>query len=151
MNYLLHSPSQIIARLLIDLGLGTLPLNPPLASAVWPVYASNEPSTPDNVLTIYDTVGLDHGRSMVTGEMFGPYGFQVRIRSVNHPTGYVKADGIHREMCEGVYQETVHVDAVTYLVHCISKVGDIMVLGKDPDSSRRLFTINAVAVINQVD
>lgn len=137
-NTLAHSPANIVQQLLISLGIG----NDPETSNLWPVYVSSEPDAPDNVITIYVTQGSGGGRLM-TGELFGLYGFQVRIRSATHPIGWAKADEIQTALAESVYDETVHVGAVSYLVNCISQVGDILDLGKDATSKRSVFTLNA--------
>lgn len=146
MNYLENSPAHIIARLLVELGLATLATD----NGLWPVYVTNEPSTPDNCITIFNTTGKDGGRSMIDGALLGHSGFQVRVRSHNHSTGWTKADAIQRDLAENVYDETVHVGDKNYLVHCVSNIGDVMDLGTDSSSKRVLFTINAITVINQL-
>ena len=143
---LTHSPADIVRRVLIDLGLG---VDPP--STPWPVFASGEPDTPDNCITVYDTAGLDHGRSMIDGELFGHNGVQVRVRSNSHATGWTKADAIQTGMAKSVYQETVTISGQAYLVHAIAKIGDVLTFGKEtPTSKRSLFTINALASIKEV-
>lgn len=143
---LAHSPAQIISQLLVELGLAAAPT----ATATWPVYVSNEPTAPDNVVTVYDTQGKDGGRAMFTGELLGFSGFQIRIRAKDHPTGWVKADTIQTTLAQEVSLDTVHVEDTDYLVHAVSNIGDVLSLGKDPNSNRRLFTINAIAAIRQL-
>lgn len=138
-----HSPADVLRRLLIQLGLGTAPETRPLES--WPIYASNEPSDPDNCITVYDTAGTDDGRSMIDGELFGHYGIQVRVRSLDHATGWLKADAIQTALAETVYDNAVTIGGSSYLVHSANKIGDVLALGKDvSDTKRSLFTLNAV-------
>lgn len=142
-NTLTHSPADIVRRLLIALGLGA---DPPSSS--WPIFAAHEPDLPDNCITVYDTAGVAQGRSMISGELFGTSGFQVRVRAKDHTTGWTKADAIQTDMAKAVYQEVVTISGTRYLVHAIVKIGDVLALGTEsPTSKRHVFTINAQAVL----
>lgn len=146
MNQLLHSPADVVRWLLIGLGVGT---DPSLSSA-WPINADKEAATPDNVITIYDTAGRDDGRSMIDGELFYHYGLQVRVRAVDHVTGWPKADQIRVTMAQQVYGNSVTIGTSTYRVHCIAKIGEVLRLGQEVGSSKRsLFTINATVALRQ--
>lgn len=134
------SPADVVRWILVALGVGT---DPELGSA-WPVYCSSEPDRPDNSITVYDTDGTDNGRTMVDGKLQRLFGFQVRVRSDSHGTGWTKADAIQTALAESVYQETVTVNGRSYLVHAVSRIGDVLPLGKEsPTSKRSLFTLNA--------
>lgn len=141
---MVHSPAEVIRWLLVALGLGT---DPNLALA-WPIYATNEPNEPDDCITLYDTTGTQDGRSMVDGELFQHFGFQVRVRSTDHRTGWVKAEAIRQALAKSIYQNLVSRDGSRYLVWCAAKISMVLVIGKDtPRSKRSLFTVNAVAPI----
>ena len=155
----LHSPAQIIQQVLIDLAAGTDP-TPwedeeaaiALGSvAAWPVFSVGEPSRPDNVITIYDTSPQSDGSSMVDGETWFHYGFQVMVRTTLHKNGFVKANYIHKALDEDVYNTVVTLTEpdVQYLIQSIS--GTLpLVLGKEtPSSKRDLFTINALATLRR--
>lgn len=143
---LTHSPADVIRYLLIDEGLGTLPS----VSGSWPVYAANEPDTPDNCITVYHTSNTIHGREMTAGETQEHEGVQIRIRSAGHNTGYVKADTIKRALDTSVSWNTVTISGTDYLVHAVHRTTGVLSLGKDLTNSRRdLFTINAVASLRQ--
>lgn len=144
MPVLPHSPADVLRQLLVDLGLGS----EPAALSLWPVYATSEPSSPDNCLTTYDTTGLTDARLMVTGEAPVHHGFQVRVRSADHQSGWAKANAVRTALAESVYQHTVHVGASAYLVHAVARIGDVLTLGSEsPTSKRRLFTLNAVVTL----
>lgn len=148
MPALLHSPADIISRLLVTKGQGVAPIVG--SPTPWQVYVSGEPPTPDQCLTVYDTTSQDDGRSMLTGETWQHYGFQVRIRALDHPTGYVKAEAIHTALDEAVYDEFVTIDGTTYNVHSVSAT-NLLCLGKEASSSgRRLFTVNGLSSIIRV-
>ena len=141
---LLHSPAHIVQRLIVSLGLGTLPS----AAGSWPVYATAEPQDPDNVITVYDTAGQSDGRSMIDGELFEHNGIQVRVRATTHEVGWPKADAIQTGLALSVYDETVTIDGTAYLIHSINRIGQVIPIGKEtPLSKRSVFTINALALI----
>ncbi len=144
------SPASIVRKLLVAKALGVEPVggnNPP----AWQVYWDSEPPVPDEVITVYDTTGHGAGRVMIDGELQGFYGFQVRIRSRTAAEGFAKGAEIQVAMAKRIYDDVVTVDGVRYLVHCVSKISDVMRLGKEnPTSKRLLFTVNAVTPIKMV-
>jgi hypothetical protein len=136
-----HSPADVVRRLLIDMSLGTLPSS----SGSWPVFATMEPTTPDNAITVYDTTSTKDGRLQVSGQMQEHYGIQIRIRSANPVDGYVKASAIAVAVDETAYQNSVSISSSVYLVHALSRTGGVLALGKEvPDSKRNIFTINVL-------
>ncbi len=132
-------------QLLVDLGEGVLPS----AGGSWPVYASQEPSTPDNAITVYGTAGLLRGRHGNDGEVQEAYGIQVRVRGVDHDTGWDKADGLAQALDKSVRLDIVTISGTQYTVYSANRRGTILNLGRDPETSRRLFTINYVVTISQ--
>jgi hypothetical protein len=148
---LLYSPADVIRQMFIDLQQGS----DPAGNTAWPVYAADEPSTPDNVITVYDTDGRDDGRTMPDGERQEHHGFQVRVRADDHPTGYAKARAIAVALDQSVTQRSVNLAGGQgthgYVVWSVSRTSDVLALGKEaPDSRRKLFTVNGVAHIRQV-
>jgi len=147
-----HSPADVIRCLLIDLGHGTTPS----ASSAWPIYVSIEPDTPDSVITVYDTSGVLHGRSQISGEMFEHPGIQIRIRSPEHPAGYRKADSIKEALDKSIkytgvtVEDQVGTGSGNYLVYSVSRKGSVNDLGRDTAASKRhVFTINATIALKQ--
>lgn len=148
-----NSPAEIIQWMLIKLGLASDPAN--TATQSWPAYATGEPSSPDNCITIYDTAGQDFGRSQIDGEILYHHGFQVRVRSDEHPVGYGKADAIRTLLAGGVRQVVVGIPLdntkSSYLVYNCNHIGPVITLGKEtPQTRRSLFTINAMVVVRQL-
>jgi hypothetical protein len=140
---LLHSPADVLRHLLIVKGLGANPDQ--FQTVTWPIYAASEPDRPDDCVTVFDTAGLDQGRSMIDGESWGPKGFQVRIRSLDHQTGWVKAYAILRSMAESIYQETVTIGAAVYQVWDIVGMSEVIPIGREIGKSKRhVFTINGM-------
>lgn len=134
-----HSPADVVRWLLIQLGIAA---EPPVTP--WPAYCSSEPNFPDDCVTVYDVAGVDDGRLMVTGEAPTHYGVQVRVRATDHATGYAKASEIRDTFAEDVLLETVTISDTTYLVQAMSRIGNVIALGKETPAGRRsLFTCNA--------
>ena len=137
---LTHSPADVVSRLLVDLGVGTDPAD----GSAWPIFAAGEPSLPDNVITVFDTVGRQQGRTHFDGETQEHHGIQIRVRSSTHLVGFTKARAI-AVVIDGQYQSQVVIGAISYVVHAITRSGDVNILGKEvPATKRNLFTINAL-------
>lgn len=148
---MVHSAADVVAHLLVDLGLAT----GPGPGAAWPVHVTNEPDLPDDCITVYKTEGRSPGRLMFTGETVMYPGVQVRVRSARPDTGWVKADAIRVALSESVYQRTVHmtIDGTHYhyLVHCLHEVGDVIHAGVDrPRSERDIHTVNVLVDLKQL-
>jgi hypothetical protein len=137
-SVLQNSPAEIVRQLMVLENVGTLPD----ASGEWPIYVANEPTTPDNCITVRDTAGVSHGRSMPDNALLEHFGIQVRVRAATHSVGWPKANAV-RLMLKDVYCAEATVDGVLYRVHALVKIGQILALGKEaPMSKRSIFTIN---------
>ena len=143
---LLHSQAEIVRQLMIDLALGT-------SASAWPVYFSNEPATPDDCLTVYNKVGVQHGRTHDDGVTQEHHGIQVRVRAMLHVDGYIKAKAVVDAFDQSVNNTLVTITDNTsritdYIIHAITRQNDVFSLGyESPTSRRRLFTVNAVVSI----
>ena len=148
------SPAKIIRKLIVDLGLATMPTQTPDAD-LWPAYYGKEPPKPDNCITVRTTDGGDYARVMVDGQILGPFGFQVRIRAKDEQTGWKKANDIQKGFAFNVLRRTVYIGPTdnrrVYLIHAVSKIGDVLPIGADtPTSQRFIHTLNAVVNIRQL-
>jgi hypothetical protein len=131
--------------LLVELGLGE---DPP--SVIWPIRVASEPDSPDNHITVFDTLGVTRGRTNPNGEVQLRHGFQIRVRSATHEVGYAKLNNIAIEL-DTVYQHVITIDASRYLVHAITQRGDIIPLGKEvPLAKRNLFTLNGFISVREL-
>lgn len=146
MPALTHSPADIIRYLLVGLGGGVLPS----AGGDWPIYVSQEPTTPDNVITLYNTAGIKDGRLMPTGEVQEHPGVQIRVRATDDNTGWTKAEALAILLDETVLINQVNISTSVYIVYSVSRSPGPLVLGKEvADSKRDLFTINITTSIRQ--
>ncbi len=144
---LANSPAEIIANLLVNKAYGT----DPSLNQTWPIEVADEPDSPDNVITIYDTGSISSGRSMVDGQQLEHYSIQIRVRSQTHPVGWTKINQIAKGMDENIYLDTVTIGSNVYKVHAISRRGGIFPLGKEyPQSQRSLFVVTGQCSIRQI-
>jgi hypothetical protein len=87
---------------------------------------------------------------MNTGEREEYPGFQVRVRSLDHPTGALKANQIADALDTAVRLTNVAISTYTYLVYCVSRTGNVLAGGKEsPTSKRKLFFVNGVVRLSR--
>lgn len=140
------SPADILRRVLIAIGIAG---DPPIIT--WPCYTSNEPASPDNVITTYDVTGRDNGRLQIDGNRVQMYGVQIRVRSVTHTVGYAKTKEIATALDIQVYDTVVQIASINWLVHSVSRSSDVIAVGKDVSNSRRsIFTLNVLIHAKQL-
>lgn len=150
---LANSAADVLGILLVDLGLGTAPVTVG-RQGEWPVYTEDEPDTPDNCITIYDTEGVGRGKTMPDGEVQEAHGIQVRVRAKTHTVGFAKAREIAVTL-DPLSMRTVSVPTgnVTnrYRIWSLSRIGDVLAIGKQfPANKRRLFTLNYLVSLRQL-
>lgn len=138
-----HSPADVIAYLLLDLGLGS-------DGGVWPVYVTTEPDSPDDLLVVSNTQGSDSGRTAVDGEVLSHYGFQVMVRCADEARGSRKAYQLRTALSKVLPTVVVcgTANRTRYLVPAVSRIGQIVHMGRGrPGDGRNRFTLNAVSAV----
>jgi hypothetical protein len=139
-----HFPADIIRQLLIDLGVGS-----EITAADWPAFSQKEPDSPDNAITVFDTMGRDLGRTnpdMVRSER---YGIQVRVRGGDIDAAGVRARSVAMAL-DSVVRRPVVIDATLYLVLGFVRSGPVLRLGIDaPSSGRWIFVVNGLASLQK--
>lgn len=147
-----RSPSEVVQQLLIDGGVCTEGGQ----GGAWPAFATSEPDDldglADEIVVTYDTQGIDDLRTMNDGKLYAHHGVQVLVRAATHGRGYGKASAIRAYLSESVRQTytTVAGDA-RYLVHAVTKIGDVIPIGRDsPTSKRLMFTVNVTVAMTKV-
>lgn len=142
-----HSPADILRYLLISLGV----VSDPTPAADWPCYCSQEPNSPDRVVTTFDADGRILGREQLDGGLLERFGVQIRIRSNRHTDGWAKADAIRRELDREILRETIVVGSSTYCVQSFRRTSGVIDLGKEVGASKRhLFTINGLLTVEKI-
>jgi hypothetical protein len=143
-----HSASDVLRYRLVELGHGTLPS----ASSAWPIYVSQRPDKPDQLIVITDTGGFHDGRVQADGEVQGRDGCQILIRANTYTIGFPKANDIAIALDESVYDDSVTIGTDTYTLHSVSRTGSMnpVHLGKEIEASKRdLFSINCTISVRQ--
>lgn len=142
-----ESPAQVMRQLLVDLELCTDVAD----DDDWPVFDSNEPDSPDNAVAVYDVAGITLGRIHRSGEVCEQKGFMIRVRGTDQPAAWSKADDIKTALDESVHNTQVIIGDNTYTVYAVLRHSGPISVGKEPDTSRFVFTINAVAAMRQTN
>jgi hypothetical protein len=139
-----HFPADIIRQLLIDLGVGS-----EVTAADWPAFSQREPDSPDNAITVFDTMGRDLGRTnpdMVRSER---YGIQVRVRGGDIDATGIRARSVAMAL-DSVVRHLVALDTTLYLVLSFVRSGPVLRLGIDaPSSGRWIFVVNGLASLRK--
>lgn len=140
-----EAPSEVVAQLIIDLGIGT---DPSTTVTDWATRATGEDYTPDNCITVYDTTAFMDGRTH-DGKLQGMPGIQVRVRSSGPRNGWKKAKYVEYQLSQ-VLDRIVHRNGNRYMVRSLNGFGGVLPMGKEsPTSKRNLFTINCYVNLKQ--
>jgi hypothetical protein len=139
-----HFPADIIRQLLIDLGVGL-----DVTATDWPAFSQKEPDSPDNVITVFDTMGRDLGRTNPDSVRSERYGIQVRVRGGDIDATGVRARSIAMAL-DSVVRRPVVLEATLYLILSFVRSGPVLRLGIDaPSSGRWVFVINGLASLHK--
>lgn len=145
---LLHSPADILRRVIIALGYGSDP--DPTQTVSWPVYAHVEPDRPDSCITVYDVQGTDQGRTMPDGERSTMDGVQVRFRAPTFHEIYVKANALMIGL-DQLFKREIALDGTTYLVWHFMRSSGPIPLGRDgTPSQRQIATLNGTMRVSKL-
>lgn len=148
MPVLRHSPADVLAKLIAQLGHGTVPTSSP---GEWPVYAGAVPDQPDQAMVVRDTTGVVQARLMPTGEVAEHPGWQLTVRSRTYPAGWLKAYSVRTALAESVRNLTVELGDRAYLVYAVTGFGAVLSIGRDrPSSGRHMFTVNGTLDLRDV-
>lgn len=155
-----HSPAEVVRQTLIDFKQGVAGVwsQGNYTGLPWPIFTDVEPPLPDNLLIVTDTTPVSDGRSMVGGESYQHWGFQIKVRGVNKPTAFMKADALRVFLNEDVYAHLVTLTnhqpgqppqgPSTYTLYCFAQV-NLLRLGLETQNSKRfLYTINGLVTID---
>lgn len=126
------TPAHDVAKYLASLGIGTW-----AGANTWAIYAFQEPTEPENVITVYDTGGAGPD----TDEMdWQRPTFQVRVRCKVYRDGYAKHLAIRNALLL-----TSPITMLTSVFIGINMTSDIVSLGK-LDNNLFALTANYTAI-----
>jgi len=145
----MSSPAEVIHQLLLDLDLGALSGD----SGDWQIFIGFLPEEPEEAICVYDTAGIMDGRIMVTGEKIVHPGIQIRIRGTDYRRTFAKVQDIAISFDIQRRISVAVSSAGLYVVHNVSRTGDILPLGVEEKGSQRRyhFTINAIVTLEGDD
>ena len=139
-------PCRVIRQRLIDVGVAVNS-----TTAKWSVFAPVEPSSPDDCITVQDTVGTPDVRSAV--DMVQEYhpGIQVRVRAVDEEVGKLKAEDV-RAALEQIGSNVVTLEnGNKYSLLNAAKISDAKFAGREAGKTKRVyFTINCTLAVREI-
>ena len=152
MATLANSPADVVAQLLIQLGLAVDPATTP--GGPWSVHVVGQPGKPDRSIVVGNTAGKNDGRSGLDGTVWRHWGIGINVRSFEESDGWLKADAIRDALERQVRYTSVTLPAATgghtYLVYAIADIGQVISAGKEtPQSKRSLFSLNCTVTLTQ--
>ena len=133
------SPAAILATYIIE---GLERMTWPSDKEDWPLFISHMPdgkNVPTICGAIYDTSGIGHGRYMDGTSIERP-GIQLRLRSRNYETLYIKMENIAYYL-DYVRNASVVIDDATYTLQNISRTSPIINLGWETETTRRVHLV----------
>lgn len=140
-----HSASLIIQKALQDAALVG-----DYDAVSWPSFISSAPdgeSTPDNIVSFYDTEGLELGRRLDGGAYSDRNGVQLRARAVAYQDGWDKMTAI-QSFLDSLHRLTVSIGTDTYMIHTSTRTSPLLPIGNEDNTKRRfLFTLNILLTI----
>ncbi len=149
MTALTDSPSDIVRKMLVDLGVSSEPTfdpGPPVryTGGPWPAFSGAEPQMPDNCITAYWTTDQDDGGDM-HGNLYFHYGVQLRFRGDARDALKAKAHAVQLAVFQVACVNrhvTVTASGKSYTV-VAAIPGPILDLGMNaPNDKRFLMTCN---------
>lgn len=121
----------------------------------WGLTFSRMPVDPDNHVSVFD-VGGSAEPTIIRKDLPGTpkqesrkYGIQVLVRAKLYEVGYTKAQQVRNTIIQWLRRDVV-ISGVSYRVHCLIADGDLIVLPQQEQERRELFSINALAVIEEL-
>ena len=145
----LHSPARILSKLLIALNAGAEPNQTTPSLVTWPIYWDNEPDgsgVPANLISVYDTQGIDKGREMVTNERATYEGLQVRVRASDKEQGYAKTQAI-AVLLDQIYQRTVSIGTSSYTIQSVMRTSMTPQGREVGQTGRRVWFVNGLITL----
>ncbi len=134
---LLHKPSQIVASALRNGSLGSLP-----PDQTWPIFNDGHAAEPEELICVYDTVGIIQGQSHIGGQVTEHYGIQIKVRAKTNLDSFKKAKDIAL-YCDALTRRSVTIDSTSYTIHAMARKGSIISIGPEAgDLYLHLHTVN---------
>lgn len=144
-----HSVADIALSALFSAGQVTAYPN------AWTGSAHGEPDDPDEAVTLYDQAGRRSDRDTHTNNYAEFYGLQVRVRSRTSHSGAYKAKLLRQFLLAWnggnvTIAAKGGVPAATYKLNGFADVGDVLPIGREPQTGRFITTINMLVTAYQL-
>jgi hypothetical protein len=147
------SPADVIAQILINMGLVADPDSSSSSNPDWLISVDQELAVPDDVIEIHNTAGIQSGRVQITGQMSELYGIQFMVRAVDSRIAFAMMNQLAVIVDQQIYRVTVPMNSgKSYFLDSITRTGTPIALGKEaPLTKRYIYTLNAITSVIQLN
>lgn len=133
--------ATVVAQYLIATGVVSKPGN----NQAWPCYVNRQPTTPNDLVTVYDTAGKMDGRMMRSGKVSEFPGILVRLRAVSYDSGELMGMRIIQKLDAALAAVVIVTGGKQYKLDSIQRTTNLIPLGPEEGGSREIFTTNGLA------
>lgn len=134
-------PTIVVSNLLVANGYGVFKS----LTSDWGIFISEQPDSPDQCITIYDSSGSNLGKGMSGDTLIRP-GIQIRIRSKTYPDG-IRKIGVINSYLDNISRSPIYSGpSVIGYVQNITRLQDFLPLGRD-QVRRFMFSCNYILTI----
>lgn len=147
-----YSPADLLADYLVAQGFGVAVSEedgvdtPP----EWQVFVSGLSEEGDKAICIYDTDGALQKRLMRGGKWCEKFGIEIRVRSIDSPSGWAKLKEIVEHLDETVRRTVLMRQGFSMMLHNAKRTSAIMNLGEEETNRRSQFTVNYNLSLSEV-
>lgn len=143
--------AEIVAEIIISLGLGSIVEEVPVNQLYWPVYAITHGSDIDRLVCVYNTAGRLDGSKQSNGEIQEMFGIQIKVRDISIPSGYSKISAIAKSLDEYYNITPIAIEDSQFIVYALTRTSPVLFIGfEQPENVLPLFTANYTVSIRQI-
>ena len=137
------SPAEVLLQMLIDLDVCSEP-----GDGGTEGFCDRMPDRPDQLLTVFNTSGMDNGRVM-QGERVELEGIQVSVRAQKEEDAWTIGQNVCNSF-DSTSMRRVTVNGHQYVIWMIKRTSRVIPIGKDSNSNRMGATVNALVSMRQI-
>lgn len=145
-----HFPSQVVVKLLLDLGHGKMASDPTKTPEDWWLSAKSMPDKGDLFITAFDTETKDDFREMRTGEHAEFYGVQLLLRGPDDLVVEAKGKQLTDYFDLELTCRTVVLDSRQYRLSNFSRRGRLAFVKEEERTRRRVYSLNGYVTLWEV-
>ena len=112
------------------------------------LFVSLLPDQPDNVMAVFDTVGIIEPRCMLTGHDVRHYGVSIQVRTLDYPGAYAELSSLVNAL-NALVGETVTVGVTNVTLSAVKTTSGPFFIGSSNVKNTSMFSLNMLASIGE--